>query len=534
MTQDYHKKLFTQASFNGVVLTGILTFLMHPFVLFGYQFPDLGILAWVHLVPLTLAIHRRKLVHKIILCFLSGMLGLYGILYWLMTAMLRYGGLNFFQAFAALTLALALLASVFTLLMATASWVNHLVKLPFFVLLPIFLTTRDLIMHNFPFNGLPWGIPPYSQGSWLSYFQWLDVTGPFGLSFFIYLINGLLADGFLLLVFRKQLDKMVSRLLVAFVLLLLSLFASFLSSQRYERDKVSEKSVDVGLIQANIPQEMKWEKSEASHNLDKHLRLTNTAVKDGARIIFWPETAFPYGLYSPKYVGESFLNKEKLSAPILFGAVVAEFNDNEGEMTIFNSVVHADEQAHLHPAYRKLHLVPFGEYLPLEKYLSQFRELTQWVGQFTPGSEFLLFNVQGLQWASLICFEDVFPQYARLFAKMSGDVLVNYTNDAWYGHSSMHRQHTVFSQFRALENRRHVLRVTNNGLTAVINPKGEITQSLPQYEEGYLVTGLKADRGYALYTEIGDGWVFAVATLAALILLYTLVKVVLGPVKKEF
>ena len=530
--EEYTGKLFTQSSVNALILTGILMFLIHPFALFGYEFPDLGVLAWVHLIPLIIGIHRRKLTHKFLLCLLSCSIGYYGNMYWLLTAMLQFGGLNFFQAIIALTVLILLLSFIFAMLLSAASWVNHLVKIPFFLLLPIFLTTRDVVLHNFPFNGFPWAITPYSQGEWIQYFQWLDVTGVFGLGFFIYLINGLLADGILLFINHRQLDKMVSRFLVAFVLLLLSLYGSFLSSQNYEKYKVSAESINIGLVQPNIPQDQKWLPYKAQDNLNVHLRLTKRAVKDGADIVFWPETSFPYGLNYPKFVGERFLNKEKLSSPILFGAVVAE--KINGEIQIFNSVVHADESARMHEPYRKIHLVPFGEYLPFEEHLGFLKSLTQGVGQFDPGREYLLFNVKGVQLATLICFEDVFPQYARLFAKMSGDMIINYTNDAWYGKSSMHSQHTVYSQFRALENRRFVLRTTNNGMTAVINPKGEIVKKFEQYKEGYLLSSIKIDKGYSIYTQIGDFWVFGIVMLCALILIYTVIKIKLGPVKKEF
>jgi len=163
----YKTKLFTQSSINAIVLTGFLSFLMHPFVLFGYYFPDLGFLAWFFLVPLILGIHRYNLKNKIILCFLCGMIGHYGTYYWLMTAMQQFGGLNFFQSILSLTLMVTILSLVFALMLSFACWANHLIKIPFFLLLPIFMMTRDFILHFFLFGGFPWGIPPYSQGQWI-------------------------------------------------------------------------------------------------------------------------------------------------------------------------------------------------------------------------------------------------------------------------------------------------------------------------------------------------------------------------------
>lgn len=529
---DYKTKLFTQSTINAVVLTGFLSFLMHPFVLFGYYFPDMGFLAWFFLVPLILGIHRYNLKNKIILCFLSGMIGHYGTFYWLMTAMQKYGGLNFFQAIAALTVMIMILSLVFALLLSFTCWINHLVKIPFFILLPVFMTTHDFILHFFLFNGFPWGIPPYSQGQWIQFLQWVDYTGIFGLSFFIYLINGLFADGLLLFVHRKQVDKMVSRFLVAFVLILLSLYGSFLSSENYEKTKVSKGSINVALIQGNIPQDIKWDPYKAQDNLNVYLKLTNTAVKDGADVVIWPETSYPYGFKQRKLKEERFLDKTHLSAPIFFGAVVTE--RRQGQRITYNSVIYADTDAKIASVYRKIHLVPFGEYVPFKEYLSFLSKLTQGVGEFYPGTDYILFDVKGFKFASLICFEDIFPTYARKMSLRDADVLVNVTNDAWYGDSSAQHQHLVFSQFRALENRRVLVRSTNTGMTAIINPRGEVTDSMEPFKAGFLMRNLKIDEAKSYYTEHGDTWVTVMAIFCGLIFLYTVVKCRLGPVKVEF
>lgn len=340
---SYKTKLFTQSSINAVFLTGFLNFLMHPFVLFGYQFPDLGFLAWFYLVPLILGIHRYSLKNKIILCFLSSMIAHYGMFYWLMTAMQKFGGLNFFQSLGAMTIMFFILSLVFALMLSFASWINHLIKIPFFILLPIFMVTRDFLLHHLLFNGFPWEIVPYSQGQWIQFFQWIDHTGIFGLSFFIYLINGLIAEGLLLFIHRKQVDKLVSRYLVVFVLILLSLYGSFLSSQNYEKTKISKGNINIALIQGNIPQDIKWDPYKAQDNLNVYLKLTNTAVKDGADVVIWPETAYPYGIKMNKLKDERFLDKQRLLAPVLFGAVVTERTAKMKKT--FNSIIYADTSA---------------------------------------------------------------------------------------------------------------------------------------------------------------------------------------------
>lgn len=529
---DYKSKLFTQSAINAVFLSGILGFLIRPFVLFGYNVPDMGFLAWVHLVPLILGIHRYKFSHKIILCFLSYMVSYYGNLYWLMTAMQVYGGMNFFQGFAAMTLLFAVLSLFYAIFLSFACWINHLIKVPFFILLPVFMTTIEYVLNCWPCGGFPWTMVAYTQREWLQFFQWVDHTGVFGLCFLIYLVNGLFADGLLLFLYRRQVDKMVSRFLLVFVIAVLSLFLSFLSSRNYDKNKTSKGTLNVAMIQGNISQDVKWDPYHAEDNLGIYLKLTNTAVKDGADVALWPETAYPYGLRENKMATDKFLDKQHLSSAIIFGAVISGVEGNR--RTVHNSVVLADTESNMKQFYSKMHLVPFGEYLPFKEYLSFLPNLTSRIGEFESGKDYTLFDVAVFKLAPLICFEDIFPKYARDNSLLQADILVNFTNDAWYGDTSAQYQHLVFSQFRALENRRYLVRTTNTGITAVINPSGIIVDQLEPFRETYLMYNLKVDQLQSYYTIHGDRWVYLVIAVCVLILIYTVTKRQFGPMKVEF
>ncbi len=531
-SQDYKSNLFTKASLNASFLSGVLAFLMYPFILFGYHFPDMGFFAWIFLVPLLIGIHRHKFAHKFVLAFICSMIAHYGTFYWLITAMQKFGGLNFFQSFATMTLLCIFFSMVFALFLSLASWVNHIIKVPLFLLLPVFMTTRDLLLHHFPFNGFPWGAPPYALGDWLQFFQWVDHTGIFGLSFFIYLINGLFAGGMLLFIHRKQVDKMVSRLIVVCVLIVLSIYLSSLSSQAYEKNKIPLKSLNIALVQGNIPQDQKWDPFYAQDILNNYFKLTHKAVKDGADFVVWPETSYPFGLRYPKLLDEKFLNKERLSTNLLIGAFVAE-KHTDG-VQLFNSIVQINTKAEMLAVYRKMHLVPFGEYLPFKEIFKHFPTVRRAVGEVSRGHEAVLFDVLDLKVGSLICFEDIFPSYARALAKKKADILINYTNDAWYGDTSAQHQHLVFSQFRALENRLFLLRATNTGMTAIINPRGEVFDKLAPFKNSYLLHNIKVDRATSFYSLHGDNWVFGIAVIFFMLFLYAVIKRLLGPVKIRF
>lgn len=530
--RTYKTKLVTQQTINAVTMSGLLQFLMFPLVLFGYHFPDFGFLTWIYLVPILLCIHQYNLKSKLLLAWLSAMLGFYGMFYWLAGAMQEFGGLNFFQSLGVMIVMFAIMSLYQALFLGLACWINLIVRLPLFILLPIFLLTRDLIIQQWPIGGFPWGTPAYSQGEWLRFFQWVDVTGTHGLSLFIYLINGLIADGLLLFIHRKQIDKMVSRGLVVLVLVFLSLYGSFLSGQKYEREKTVPGDLSVALIQGNISQDIKWDPYKAQNILHKYIYLTNTAVKNGAQLVIWPETAFPYAISSATMSEDKFLDQDQMSMDLFLGAVVADTLD--GQRVIYNSAVHVDQAAGFVERHAKMHLVPFGEYVPFQKYLKFAKKLTQGVGNFVPGDSYSLFTMKGFKFGSLICYEDIFPDFAREFSRLGADILVNYTNDGWYGDTSAQHQHLVYSQFRALENRRYLFRATNTGMTAIITPRGELYDKLTPFKETFLLQNLKLEKAESLYTRFGERWVYGVALLCTLIFAYTVIKYKLGPVKKEF
>ena len=155
-------------------------------------------------------------------------------------------------------------------------------------------------------------------------------------------------------------------------------------------------------------------------------------------------------------------------------------------------------------SYFKKHLVPFGEYVPMKKWLTFAKKLTTAVGDFSVGENAAPFLWQGKRLGLLICYEDIFPELSQKTVKAGAEILVNLTNDAWYGNTSAPHQHLAFSQLRALENRRMLVRSTNTGVTAVIDSRGEILKNLPLFEEGVLTYLLDLHGEKSFYTRFGD------------------------------
>lgn len=523
------KLLLTAREFNIVLLTAVMIFLMFPTALFGMVLPDMGFLAWVHLVPLLVMFQRQPFTRRLIAFLLAQFLGLCCVLYWFYVATKTYGNLNTGTALGAWFLGALFLTPYGAIPLAAASWVKDYNKIPLFVLLPCFMIFQDWSMQSLPFGGVPWVLSAYSQGQWLKFFQWVDHTGTAGLSFYIFLVNALIAEGIIGVTSKKQVDKLVSRLLIVFVLCLVSLYLSFWSSQKFERTKKNVGNIAVSLVQGNISQDSKWDPYRAQENLHHYLNLTNASVKNGAELVLWPETAYPYGFYADKLGKEPFLDLQDFPVPLFFGAVVYERSPRSFRQ--YNSVLHADTSARIISRYNKMHLVPFGEYLPYKNLFAFMGPLMGEVGTFDAGKGYTVFELNGIRFGTLICFEDLFFTNSLDFARLGADVLVNFTNDAWYADSSALYQHLVLSQFRALENRRPLLRVTNTGLTAVIGPSGEILESLSPFERRYLLHSLKVETAESVYMRHGGVWVFYVLSGALLVFVYTFVKWLTGPVR---
>lgn len=527
---NYKSEIFTPLTASGMILSGIFFTLMQPFVLFGLKMPDMGFLAWVYLVPLLMVMHPYNLKKKILIAFLSGCIGHFGMLYWLMNALQQFGQLSFIQAFGLVILLIIIMSLKHALFLGLAMWSGQVARLPLALVLFTFMLGHNDFIHHHVLGGFPWGVPAYSQGEWLRFFQWVDHTGIMGLSAYIYIVNGLLAEGMILTFFKKQIDKLMSRAVVVLVLALLSLYASFLAKQNFEKSKKSYGQMQVALIQGNILQNLKWDPKKAKENLQRYIKMTVQAYKNGAELVIWPETAYPFGLAEESFQSEHFLDQEKIQAPLFTGAMTTQISP-DGDKKLFNSVVHVNTDARITGVYHKIHLVPVGEFVPFKSILGKYKKLTYGMGDFTRGEEYSLFKIGDINFGSLICFEDVFYDVAREFAKKGAHVLVNYTNDAWYGQSSALYQHLVYSQFRALENRRTLLRATNTGITAMIGPSGDIIQDLPPFKEGTLLQSLKYEGYDSPFLRLGDSWVSFVEVAASLMLFFALVKWKFGPVK---
>ena len=282
---------------------------------------------------------------------------------------------------------------------------------------------------------------------------------------------------------KEALAKSLRRyLFFAFILIALDLGYGFL---KLNKNEFIGEALKISVVQGNIPQELKWSPASREFVIDRYLKLTSEVKSDFPDLIVWPEAALPVVLEDgPVYYERLCRYVKTIGYPLIFGAVT---NRNG---SYYNSALLLSKEGRLLQRYDKLHLVPFGEFVPFRKILP-FLETIAPIGDMTRGREYSLFNIshQKLkirhQFGVLICFEDVFPELARKFVNRGADFLVNITNDAWFGKTTEARQHLSASVFRAIENRVYLVRSANTGISGFIDPQGK-TFSLVSSPEGNL------------------------------------------------
>jgi apolipoprotein N-acyltransferase len=279
----------------------------------------------------------------------------------------------------------------------------------------------------------------------------------------------------------------------------------------------------IGLVQAAIAQDDKWDPDEAWTNFGRHVALTREAAAQGARLVVWPESSLPW-LYdrNPGVAAQLQALTRELGVHLLFG------NDDRDDVggrrgRIWVGAKMLTPGGDIAFRYHKMRLVPFGEYVPIESVLTLGgrypARVVDAVGAFTPGTEYAIGEVEGHRLGASICYEAIFPDLLREFTVRGADLLVNMTNDAWYGRTSAPHQHFSMAVFRAVENGKYLVRAANTGITAVVDPRGRVLERTSLFERRVLVREVPIVPGLTFYARHGDlfawGCLGAAAALSA-------------------
>jgi len=499
------------AAISGLLLTG--------------AFPKIGFdwLIWFALLPLLYALKNMPAWAAFRMGFVTGLIHFLTLLYWLVPVMRTYGYLPAYLSITVLCLFAAVLALFIALFSAVLAAFG---KTPVrsLIMIPIGWVALEYL-RTFIFSGFPWELLGYSQFNRLQLIQISDIFGVYGLSALIAFTNATLFISLLHFTKRRWQDSNISnRLAVGSIIVLMAAFGLTLLYGHWRLNDVTKRmtaspKARVAVIQGNIDQAIKWNPAFQIDTVKKYNRLSASIIEQHPDLIVWPESATPFFfLYDIKPSELVFEGIHQTAKDYLIGS--PSFVRQNDVAKYFNSAYLISPQSKTMGKYDKTHLVPYGEYVPFKKWLPFLGKIVAQVGDFEAGA---IGNT--LQWKDQkigvqICYEIIFPGLSRAMARNNASLLINITNDAWFGTTSGPYQHFSMAVFRAVENKRSLARAANTGISGFIDPAGRILAATALLEEAAVVRPLPLLKEKTVYTIIGDLFArlcMAVVVLAALL-----------------
>jgi len=352
-------------------------------------------------------------------------------------------------------------------------------------------------------GGFPWGTLGYSQYLRLPLIQVAELGGVHAVSLVVVAANAALA-GVLVLRWRRA----VAGLGLAAALVL----AALLFGAWRLREPPPPGEVGVALMQPAIEQPLKWDPAYVSVTLGIYLDLTRRAGAAHPDLIVWPETASPTALRrDPRLLDTLSTLSGQLHASLLIGSI----DVLDGPSNRLSNAAFLVTERGIVGRYDKIHLVPFGEYVPLSGVIGFVRGWAEFIADLEPGSHAVVFPGPPAPFGVVICYEGIFPDLFREFVNNGARMMVNMTNDGWFGRTSGPEQHLAMYPLRAVEHRIAVVRAANTGVSAFITPTGQIVRRLGLFERGVLADRVPLRRGRTLFTRLGDWIAWASLALAA-------------------
>jgi apolipoprotein N-acyltransferase len=480
---------------------------------------DFYFLAWIALVPLLLAIARRPApARALILGWATGTIFFYCSCYWLTYSMIHYGGIPTPLAYVLLfpaALVVGIFPALFALLVALVirRWGNRAL-----LFAPLFWTALEWI--RLVVTGQLWNAIGYSQAYHSLLIQPAKWGGVYAVSFLILTINAAVAM-FIIDRTRGSVAIPLSIALLVALLIWISSFPFFFITLTPSSDE--ESLVNVIALQPNVPMKAVKSIEETNELLQRHWSLSASALKNlpddkSARLVIWPESPMDFTYTSDRAFQEELANFAKEHRTSLLFNSLEPASPNG----FYNSALLINEEGRLISQYDKIRLMPFGEYVPLPQWLPGASLITGLVGEFTPGDKYTLVPFGDHRAGVFICIESAYPSIPRRLTSEGADVLINISNDGYLGPTAVMRQHLANAIFRAVENGRPVVRVTNTGLTAKIDAGGGVQEQTAPFQTDVRVWQVRPSIiASTFYTRHGDLFVHicTAITLAVLIAL---------------
>jgi apolipoprotein N-acyltransferase len=488
--------------------------------LLALSFPKFGhpAIAWIALAPLLVAVaHRPQPSRRAFLLGLAtGAAYFAGTLYWLVETMTTFGGLSTPLA----ALAAAMLIAYLSLFPAAFAALQNRLLRAFgrrwlFAAPALWVATE--MGRTYVLDGFPWELLGYSQASVLPIAQAASVVGVYGLSALVAAVSAVAAFA--------ALDRTALRWRAAVAMAAIVLGVGAWGTFRIARGALltSGTPIRVAVLQGNILQDQKWDPAMRDAIMQRYIDMTREAIGRNAQFVLWPESATPLPYESDLARGESIrrlarqgkvtilVGSDQLEpvTPVAAGAPPAS--------RIYNAAYLIQPDGTTAAIYRKIHLVPFGEYVPFSRLLYFVGPLVEAVSDFSPGTAPVLLPVAGHVASTAICYEVIYASLMRTFVSRGSELLTTITNDAWYGWSSAAYQHWEQASLRSVEEGRYLARAANTGISGFVDPYGRVLQKSNMFQSAVMAEDLRFLTGRTIYNRTGDvaGWLSVAFTAAA-------------------
>ncbi len=449
----------------------------------------------------------------------AGMAHYMTLIYWIIFVLDHYGNLNTFLSIGPYLL----LCFYLSLFVGVFCWgavrITRSFPFPWFLVAGLWASLEYVRAHFL--SGFPWCLLGYSQYAHLQLIQIADITGVYGVSFLVVLSNGLL---FALLFRAPGRNSSLFRLEIFCGLAVLFATVSYgFSHVNGQKKSPPQAMLKCAIIQPDIDQSVKWNPAYRTQTMNVYRKLTLSVSRAHPRLIMWPETAVPFYFQDQSRLSDEVLSLARTShADLLFGSPAYQLKGNG--YAYYNRAYLLTPNGRIQ-YYDKVHLVPFGEYVPLKHIFFFASRLVAGAGDFEPGSAVSPFKDGNVTIGPLICFEAIFPELARAQVKDGAQILVNLTNDAWFGTTSAPYQHLAMAVFRAVENHRPLVRAANTGISAFISPTGAIKSRSRLFIQQTLIRDVQPlSSPLSMYTRMGDIFVLFLCVISALVLGWSVLK----------
>jgi apolipoprotein N-acyltransferase len=433
----------------------------------------------------------------------------------------QYGPLPSWEAAGVMALMILAASPYFVAFALCVTWIARRDKRLAVFASPFLWVGLELVRARMPDIAFPWNLLGYAAAGNLALVQLAAITGIYGLSLIVALYNanvvwllrslvrpstGLRAQG------RWPVPAAV---LAAFTV---AIVAVALIGPRFV--PAAQASQVAHLVQTNLPQSMEYPANWDALHAGDMAELDRISISAGQKdhgLVVWPEVPAPFSLTDAAFANRAQEIARDSGSDFLLGVVGWE-PSADGRLAAYNSAAMLDPRGRVQFQYDKIHLVPFSEYVPWRDFFWFAKNLTGLAGDFRSGTRYAAGDLPDGRFSVFICYEAVFPNEIRQFVLGGANLLINLSNDGWFGRSAAPAQHLEMARVRAVEHRRWLLRDTNNGFTVSVDPYGRIVAGMPTDVRGKLDAPYAFRSDITLYTRWGD-WLPELCAVISLILL---------------